>query len=99
MEYLDPMTKVNTPPETPSPEGVVGCSWLGQFKVNGWSIRIEPALSESEWELLRELADTRAWLQWADGEGEYNVGRAYDMLRSLFPEHTLLPHRPRPEGQ
>ena len=87
--YQDPMDKVNRA-ELPLDEGVVGCSHLGSFTLNGWSIRISPALTEREWAAL-QYRSPETWLQWGDGHGEYNVGLAFNLLREMFPSTRCRP--------
>lgn len=66
------------------------CSWLGSFAEVGWSIRIEPRLSNAQWERLSAPLDT----VWSTSARSYDPVKCLELLGELFPAHALAMHWP-----
>jgi hypothetical protein len=58
-------------------------SWLGQWSQVGWSIRIHPKLTTSEWDKFYPRANET----WSDKGRNYDPLKSLKVLSELFPTH------------
>jgi len=60
-------------------------SWLGRWQDVGWSIRITPRLTETQWEKY----GARAQECWDSERLTYDAQKSLELLNALFPTHAL----------
>lgn len=69
------------PPNKPESE----FSWLGRWKDNGWSVRIEPRLAPAEWDRITpRLEET-----FSETLLNYDPMKSLELLQELLPKHMF----------
>jgi hypothetical protein len=66
-------------------------SWLGRWKDNGWSIRIEPRLKREEWDPITVQLDST----WNATLMNYDAMASMELLERCLPKHELTLMWPR----
>lgn len=61
-------------------------SWLGRWSDIGWSIRIHPRLTPTQWDVYGKRAEEC----WDPAMRNYNPVKTMELLAALFPTHELV---------
>lgn len=89
-KYRDPVAKRHSEPVS-TRAADVECSWLGRWSDVGWSIRIEPKLTQEQWDRYA----LRAEECWDEATRNYDPLKTLELLGSLLPTHQCSVMWPR----
>jgi hypothetical protein len=90
--YLDPAEKVRVSSEQTETPLPTDRSYLGRWEDSGWSIQIEPKLTDEQWSQFKLYSG----LMWNPTIEEFDVNLAMKLLALLFPRHLFTILIPKP---